>query len=58
MQLLLTQLIINITVRALAYMAICFDPHFNNLQANISHKINYKCMLNLYVDIMTSQPIL
>jgi len=46
MQLLLTRLIINITVRALEYMATCFNPNFNHLLANILHKINYKCMQN------------
>jgi len=33
-------------------------PLLSPFQANILYKINYKCVFNLYVDIMTSQSIL
>jgi hypothetical protein len=48
---------INITVTVSVYMTSCFNPHINHFKANILHKINYKFMVNLYVDIKTSQPI-
>lgn len=41
-----TQKFINITTRPSEYMATCCNPHLGHLQANISHKINYNCMLN------------
>ena len=39
-------------------MTTCFDPHLGHLQANVLHKINYNCMLNLCVDRLRSQSVL
>jgi len=54
----LTQLFIDINVRFFEYMATCFDRHLGRHEANILHKINYHCLLNLHVDRLRSKSLL